>query len=342
MLDAVLRHPFQPGFLLFAEFDLRLASAIQRRDEVKHPFFQPLPCLGRGDPILAVSERRDPRFRRQTHEIRNLGPKTVRHGKGGQFGPADGMDQNRHKAVYYEEVQDGKVAWVSLTDGVGAANDVRRFRTVALLQRWNMNRFSTKLLAVGMALALVGVVAAAAPVPIAAPPTFEAVEAAVESVLHADKKYARGDLLTHKQVAAVLDAVEKIGWKLDDRRGFEKLALDDNSFLVEKLRSKSGQEFYRQVADLPLAIDRLDRLSQLPQGRSTVERLIKGPDGHKLLDYMTNADGGRELAKMLSKDGRGDFNSPTGKIYTEDQLVSKLKERHDAAVAALKKATKRK
>jgi hypothetical protein len=172
-------------------------------------------------------------------------------------------------------------------------------------------------------------------------PNFKEVTAVVENTLHADRKYQPGDLLTRKDGAAVVNALAAIGWKLDDRKAFEKRFLDDGSFLVEKLGTAEGKKFLRQVAKMPLAVDRLDRLSQLPQGRSTVERLIKGPDGYKLLDYMTNAKGGKDLATMLSKDGKGDFNKPTGKIYMEDQLLPELEKLHIAAQDALRKTAKR-
>jgi hypothetical protein len=79
-------------------------------------------------------------------------------------------------------------------------------------------------------------------------------------------------------------------------------------------------------------------MAEMPQGHSTIERLIKGPDGHKMLDYMTHAKGGRELAKMLSKDGAGNFEQPTGKIYTVDELIKELRTRHTEAHAAQKTA----
>lgn len=184
--------------------------------------------------------------------------------------------------------------------------------------------------------ALVGGSLGVAPVAAKDLPKLSEVEATVVATLHADRRYETGDILTRKQVTAVVDALEQIGWKLDDRKKLEKLALENGSFLVEKLSTAGGKKFLRQIEQMPLAIDRLDRLSQMRQGHSTVERLIKGPDGYKLFDYMTNAKGGDELTKMLSKDGHGDFNKATGKIYTEEQLLYELEKLHKAAEAALR------
>lgn len=163
-------------------------------------------------------------------------------------------------------------------------------------------------------------------------PKFAEVEAAVADVLKQEKDYQPGDLLTRKQVKAMLDRIERLGWKLADRGALEKKVLDDGSFLVGKLGTTTGKKFMRQIEDLSMAYDRLDRLSQLPQGRNTVVRLIRGPDGYKLFDYMSNDKGGRELAKMLSNNGKGDFNQPTGNIYTEEQLLRELQKLHAAAL----------
>jgi hypothetical protein len=163
-------------------------------------------------------------------------------------------------------------------------------------------------------------------------PKFGEVEATVRDVLSEEKDYRPGDLLTRKQVKAMLDRIERLGWKLTDRSALEKKVLDDGSYLVGKLSTSSGKKFMRQIAEMSLAYDRLDRLSQLPQGRHTVERLIRGPDGYKLFDYMANNKGGRELAKMLSKDGKGDFNQPTGKLYTDEQFLRELKTLYAAAL----------
>lgn len=163
-------------------------------------------------------------------------------------------------------------------------------------------------------------------------PKFAEVEATVRDVLNQAKDYQPGDLLTRKPVQTMLDRLERLGWKVADRGALEKKILDDGSFLVGKLQTSAGKKFMRQIAGMSLAYDRLDRLSQLPQGRSTVERLVRGPDGYKLFDYMANDKGGRELAKMLSKDGKGDFNRPTGKLYTEAQLLRELERLYAAAL----------
>lgn len=150
------------------------------------------------------------------------------------------------------------------------------------------------------------------------------------------KGYKSGDLLTHNHVEAALETLErKTKWKLDDRdrKALLKQTIDDKSFFAQQLTSKAGKAFARQIAPMPLGYDKLDRLAQLPQGRSTLERLVAGPDGYKLLQYMTSSHGGHEMSRMLSADGKGNFEKPTGKIYDETQLVMALSQLHKAAVA---------
>jgi hypothetical protein len=150
------------------------------------------------------------------------------------------------------------------------------------------------------------------------------------------RDYRSGDLLTRGKVEAALPAIErKTGWKLEnaEREALLKLTLDDKSFLAKQLTSKTGKDFARQIAGMPLGYDKLDRLSHLPQGESTIQRLVVGPDGYKLLEYMTSSRGGRELSRMLSADGEGDFEKPTGKIYDDRQLTSALRQLHKAALA---------
>jgi hypothetical protein len=147
--------------------------------------------------------------------------------------------------------------------------------------------------------------------------------------------YRSGDFLTQSMVEASLEALErKTKWKLEerDRKALLKLTADDKSFLAQQLTSKAGKAFARQVAPMPLGYDKLDRLAQLPQGRSTVERLVVGPDGYKLLEYMSTSRGGHDLSRMLSADGKGNFEKPTGKIYDEQQLVMVLTQLHKDAL----------
>ena len=77
------------------------------------------------------------------------------------------------------------------------------------------------------------------------------------------------------------------------------------------------------------------RWSGLAHGQQTVCDLIRGPDGYKMIEYMTTAPGGKNLGKQLSRGPKGrDFNKQTGRIYTAKALLERLKESHNEALKA--------
>jgi len=157
------------------------------------------------------------------------------------------------------------------------------------------------------------------------------------------RDYRSGDFITRGKVVEALATVErKTGWKLEkaDRDALLKLAVDDKSFLAKQLTSKAGKDFARRISSMPLGYDKLDRLSELPQGRNTLERLVVGPDGYKLLEYMTSSSGGHQLSRMLSVDGQGNFERPTGKIYDDKQLTLALQQLHKAVLQRQATATR--
>ncbi len=162
------------------------------------------------------------------------------------------------------------------------------------------------------------------------PPSFAAVTAGVHNVLVRDPEYRSGDLLSASQVTAVLAEVKRLGWQVPDAKRLLERVPSDDEFLTTSLKSEQARSFMRQIAKMHDGYDRVDRLSRMPQGRQTVEKLIQGPDGYKLIEYMTTAKGGKELGTMLGSARHTDFNGTTGRIYTEQQLVSELKKLYAA------------
>lgn len=156
------------------------------------------------------------------------------------------------------------------------------------------------------------------------PPMFDAVSAAADKACAARKGYSPGEIISQGDWDTLAKELDSLGWTPKDAAEIKKQLLPDNAFLVTELRTKPGRKFMADMDKLPGGYDRLDRLSTLPQGKSTVRRLIAGPDGYKLVEYMTTTSGGQVLGKQLSGGSR-DFNSPTGRIYTADQLIARLK-----------------
>ncbi len=158
-------------------------------------------------------------------------------------------------------------------------------------------------------------------------PKFSTVETWVNQQLRSRSEYQDGDLITQSDVEAVFRKLAGAGWKVADREQIEELLLADENPMVRELRTPAGRKFMRKVSPLPLGFDRVDRLVRLSDGPRLVRRLVKGPDGHKMLDYLTTQPGGKEMGQMLSRaPGGADFNRPTGRIYTAEQLLARLKQ----------------
>ena len=161
-------------------------------------------------------------------------------------------------------------------------------------------------------------------------PTFEAVTRTVEKHLAANRNYRSGDLLTTSVVESLFRKLERINWKVADRKQILKSVLPDSDWLARQFATQNGKEFMRQVAELPGGYDRVDRLRRMPYGQQQLADLMRGPDGYKLFEYMTTTQGGKNLGAMLSKGVNGqDFNRPTGRLYTELDLLKRLKKTYD-------------
>ncbi len=166
-------------------------------------------------------------------------------------------------------------------------------------------------------------------------PDFAVIQGVVKRHFLTETDYTPGDIITRSQVEAALEGVEAVGWRPLGAEAMVKDTLEDQSFLPRSLRTDAGLKFMQHVKRDPGAYDRLDRLSAMPHGRADILAMIKGPDGWKLIDYMTKTEGGENLGKQLSNAPTGkNFNKPTGRIYTEADLISRLKTAYDREAAA--------
>jgi hypothetical protein len=162
---------------------------------------------------------------------------------------------------------------------------------------------------------------------------FATIEQAVRRTFAAQGDRRTGDLIVRSEAEAALRQVEKAGWKVPRREEILRKVHGDQDFLAENLRTPAGMMFMRQISGYRLGYDRLDRLSDLPRGQQMVLDLIRGPDGYKMIEYMTSEPGGKEMGRMLNGavNGAG-FNNPTGRIYTVNSLVAELKRVYDASL----------
>ena len=157
-------------------------------------------------------------------------------------------------------------------------------------------------------------------------PDFATIEKHVEAHFQAQKDHQPTDLISRDQATRLLDSLKKLGWDVEGRDEMLADVLSESDPLVKRLRTKAGKKFMRQSARYSQGYDRLDRLERLPDGQQILKRLIDGPDGYKLIEYLTTSSGGKNMGKMLGKIPEGEkFNQPTGRIYTQGDLLARLK-----------------
>lgn len=163
--------------------------------------------------------------------------------------------------------------------------------------------------------------------PTKGPPPFSEAQKVVDAWFTRESSHRPDDLISRTEATAVLKALSQKGFVPRDDKALLAKVLDDGDYLVKALRTPQGRTLARKIAAYPDGYDRLDRLARLPGGQQTVDSLIRGPGGEKLIEYMTTSRGGRNLGGQLSRIPAGaDFNSPTGRIYTQTQLIERLKQ----------------
>lgn len=172
-------------------------------------------------------------------------------------------------------------------------------------------------------------------------PEFADIEKTVVGYFKLLEGYQAGGILSRSEVEAVYKLLARQGWKVPKWKLFLQRVPADHSFLVRRLRTDDGRKFMAHIAKYPGGYDRLDRMSRLARGQLLVDELIRGPDGHKMIQYMTKTSAGATLGSMLSDTARGkDFNKPTGQIYTVDMLLDALRESYDLVKKARAKGAR--
>ncbi len=168
-------------------------------------------------------------------------------------------------------------------------------------------------------------------------PTLEQVCRITTVQLAKRENYQSGDLITQSDVKGVLKALAGAGWQPADGKKIIALALPDDDPLVKILGTKRGERFMRQSAGADLIYDRLDRVCRVSGGQRMITDLAKLPNGHKFaqLDRPHGVPGFLDLLPKTASGMRRsikEYRKPTGRIYTEKQLLQRLKESYRGKV----------
>lgn len=145
-----------------------------------------------------------------------------------------------------------------------------------------------------------------------------------------------GDIVSQADVKQLLKALNSKGWQVPGEAQLLDKVPSDGELLVRTLRSPEGLKFMRKVSGNALIYDRLDRISRESGGPQLISGLIKLPDGEKYSNTKLPR-GVPNLLDLLPKNASGktrtikDYDKPTGRIYTVDQLVEQLREREQAS-----------
>jgi hypothetical protein len=164
---------------------------------------------------------------------------------------------------------------------------------------------------------------------------WPAVQQIVQHSLASRQGYRPGDLVSRGDAEQALERLKTAGWDVPEKSKLVSLCLDNGHFLVRELRTPAGLAYSRAVARQSLPFDRLDRLSQEPGGQKLIHSIVNLPDGVKLMSPKPTPGFG-DLTELLPKQANGrtpkvkDFDRPTGKLYTGQQLLAELKRRWDA------------
>ncbi len=166
-------------------------------------------------------------------------------------------------------------------------------------------------------------------------PAFQHVEGMIRAHFEEAKLGPTG-LVTREDVQALITKLGKAGWQVEDQQEILSRTLPESHVLVKTLRNKRGQRFTKKASKYKLLYDRLERISDVPGGKKLLRDLMKLPDAHRYARPRASR-GVPDLVSLLPKTGDGkkrrvkDYHQPTGNLYTQEDVLARLKESYDRA-----------
>ena len=199
------------------------------------------------------------------------------------------------------------------------------------LSRWQVLLRATCLAALAL---VAGTAAAQNAAGTAAVPRLstQQVQQVVAAHFSAQSTYSPGDLLAQSDVAAILKKLAEAGWQPVDQKKILADTLPDENSLVRLLRTTQGRKFMGKVSGFELIYDRMDRVSQVSSGQRNLEAIVRLPNGETYAKPKKQLPNGQpDFLDLLAKNSSGkvrtikDYDKPTGRIYTEKELLKRLK-----------------
>lgn len=152
---------------------------------------------------------------------------------------------------------------------------------------------------------------------------------AVTRLLAEKPNYKSGDLLTWEQVKPILDRLRRSRVPVPPEKDLRPRFLSQNDALVKMLGTEKGQSFFKELSKKPSSIDLVDRYRSLPRGDQFLKEMIENTKGGS--EFFTNPMWlTQEDALLAEQNGLSNvpngskFGEPTGRIYTESQLLEFL------------------
>lgn len=135
--------------------------------------------------------------------------------------------------------------------------------------------------------------------------------------------YSQGDLITTQQVQPLLAKFSAKGWDVPRQDLVLAKVTKSGSYLDQTMNSGKGKRFFREINGSPGGIDRVERMSNMKNGRNSIEQLVnKTPRGSDFINALATSKHGQILGDWSGPTQTGQaLNQPTGKIYTEEQLI---------------------
>ena len=138
-------------------------------------------------------------------------------------------------------------------------------------------------------------------------------------------------LVNSKHLETLFPRLERAGWNVPERDKIVAKAMPAGSFLDKELHTRKGKAFFNEIRKRPNVFENLDKISQMPHGKSSLHKLIHDiPNGAADAYKGLSSKNGKAWVNSLSKTRSGKhLKKPTGRIYDLPGLLTELKTSYD-------------